>query len=178
MQGWGWVDEVSGSFTIGPFGSFNSPATFIQLSMHIIRANLEHLNDLTSLVDAYRQFYKQPSDPPAVRSYLHERLQNQQCVVFLCYEGETALGFTLLYHHWTTVALGHVWLLNDLFTTPQARRKGVGWALMEAARDFARADGGKRMWLRTAVDNIPGQALYEKFGMVRDVHFYRYDLVF
>ncbi|MER3483014.1 MAG: hypothetical protein C4332_07555 [Meiothermus sp.] len=97
---------------------------------------------------------------------------------FLALEGEKALGFTLLYHHWSTVALGHVWLLNDLFITPEARRGGVAWALMEAARDFAQADGGKRMWLRTAVDNVQAQALYEKFGMVRDVQFYRYDLVF
>lgn len=129
-------------------------------------------------MDAYRQFYQQPSDPEAVRKYLRERLENNQCVVFIALESGTPLGFTLLYHHWSTVALGHVWLLNDLFTAPEARRKGVAWALLEAARDFAQADGGKRMWLRTAVDNVQAQALYEKFGMVRDVQFYRYDLVF
>lgn len=146
--------------------------------MNIIRANPQHLEHLVPLVDAYRQFYKQPSNPEAVREYVRERLEHNQCVVFMAYEGDQALGFTLLYHHWSTVALGHVWLLNDLFTIPQARRSGVGWALMEAARDFARADGAKRMWLRTAVDNFAGQALYEKFGMVRDEQFYRYDLVF
>jgi ribosomal protein S18 acetylase RimI-like enzyme len=163
--------------------------------MEIIRANLEHLEHLVPLVDAYRQFYKQPPNPEAVRAYVKERLEHDDCVVFMAYrsdinhplsrivrgvrvEGDTALGFTLLYPHWSTVALGHVWLLNDLFTTPQARRKGVGWALLEAAADFARADGAKRIWLRTAVDNYTAQALYEKFGMVRDVQFYRYDLVF
>lgn len=146
--------------------------------MQIIRANLDHLEPLVPLVDAYRQFYKQPSDPEAVRKYVRERLENNQCVVFIALEGQTPLGFTLLYHHWSTVALGHVWLLNDLFTTPAARRRGVAWALLEAARDFAQEGGGKRMWLRTAVDNVQAQALYEKFGMVRDVQFYRYDLVF
>lgn len=146
--------------------------------MQIVRANLEHLRALVPLVDAYRQFYKQPSDLGAVRNYVRERLENNQCVVFLALEGEKALGFTLLYHHWSTVALGHVWLLNDLFTTLEARRGGVAWALMEAARDFAQADGGKRMWLRTAVDNVQAQALYERFGMVRDIQFYRYDLIF
>lgn len=163
--------------------------------MQLIRASLSNLDDLVPLVDAYRQFYKQPSDSEAVREYVRERLENSQCVVFMAYEGgphpsapspemgegkvaPRPLGFTLLYHHWSTVALGHVWLLNDLFTIPEARRGGVGWALLEAARDFARADGAKRMWLRTAVDNFAGQALYEKFGMVRDEQFYRYDLVF
>lgn len=146
--------------------------------MKIVRAGLGHLELLVPLVDVYRQFYQRPSDPEVVRNYMRERLENNQCVVFMALEGETPLGFTLLYHHWSTVALGHVWLLNDLFTAPEARRKGVAWALMEAARDFTQADGGKRMWLRTAVDNVQAQALYEKFGMMRDVQFYRYDLVF
>lgn len=146
--------------------------------MQIIRATLEQLEQLTPLVDAYRQFYKQPSDPNAVRVYLQERLVNGECVVFMAFEGQEALGFTLLYHHWTTVALGHVWLLNDLFTKPAVRRKGVGEALLNHAADFAKADGAKRIWLRTAVDNFTAQALYEKVGYKRDEQFYRYDFIF
>jgi ribosomal protein S18 acetylase RimI-like enzyme len=146
--------------------------------MNIISATVEHLDQLTPLVDAYRQFYKQPSDLSAVRSYLQERLVKNECVVFIAFEGETALGFTLLYHHFTTVALGHVWLLNDLFTKSEARRKGVGEALLEQAAAFAKADGAKRIWLRTAVDNFTAQALYQKLGYKRDEQFYRYDFIF
>jgi ribosomal protein S18 acetylase RimI-like enzyme len=146
--------------------------------MNITRATLEYLEQLTPLVDAYRQFYKQPSDLSAVRAYLAERLTNNQCVVFMAYEEQDALGFTLLYPHYTTVALGHVWLLNDLFTRNEARRKGVGEALLTHAAKFAKADGAKRIWLRTAVDNVTAQALYEKMGYKRDEQFYRYDFVF
>jgi ribosomal protein S18 acetylase RimI-like enzyme len=146
--------------------------------MQIIRAGLEQLEQLTPLVDAYRQFYKQPSDIPAVHAYVKERLTNNECVVFMAFEGDEAVGFTMLYHHWTTVALGHVWLLNDLFTKGEARRKGVGEALLEKAAEFARADGARRIWLRTAVDNFTAQALYEKVGYKRDELFYRYDFVF
>jgi ribosomal protein S18 acetylase RimI-like enzyme len=148
------------------------------LEMQMIRAGLDHIDALVPLVDAYRQFYKQPSDIVAVRAYLESRLSNNNCVVFIAYEGQEAVGFTLLYHHWTTVALGHVWLLNDLFTKAEARRKGIGEALLKHAADFAKADGAKRIWLRTAVDNFIAQALYEKFGYKRDEHFYRYDFVF
>ena len=146
--------------------------------MDIIRASLDHIEQLIPLVDAYRQFYKQPSDLMSVKAYVQERLSNNQCVVFIAYEGSEMLGFTMLYHHYTTVALGHVWLLNDLFTTPRARRKGVGETLMKHAADFAKADGAKRIWLRTAVDNVTAQALYEKMGYKRDEQFYRYDFVF
>jgi ribosomal protein S18 acetylase RimI-like enzyme len=146
--------------------------------MQISRAELEQIDSLVPLVDAYRQFYKQPSDIIAVRGYLESRLTNNECVIFIAYEGHEAMGFTLLYHHWTTVALGHVWLLNDLYTKPEARRKGIGEALLRRAAEFAKADGAKRIWLRTAVDNFTAQALYEKFGYKRDEHFYRYDFVF
>jgi ribosomal protein S18 acetylase RimI-like enzyme len=147
-------------------------------NMKIIRAHLEHLEDLTPLVDAYRQFYKQPSDLVSVRTYLESRLSKNECVAFIVYEGNETQGFTLLYHHWTTVALGHVWLLNDLYTKPEARRKGVGEGLLNHAADFAKADGAKRIWLRTAIDNFTAQALYEKIGYKRDEQFYRYDFVF
>jgi ribosomal protein S18 acetylase RimI-like enzyme len=146
--------------------------------MNIIRATLDNLEQLTPLVDGYRQFYKQPSDLNAVHDYLGERLAKNQCVVFMAFEGQETLGFTLLYHHFTTVSLGHVWLLNDLFTRPEARRKGVGEALLNHAAEFAKADGAKRIWLRTAVDNFTAQALYEKVGYKRDEQFYRYDFVF
>lgn len=146
--------------------------------MQIVRAGLEQLEQLVPLVDAYRQFYKQPSDIGAVRTYIKERLSNNECVVFMAFEDGQALGFTMLYHHWTTVALGHVWLLNDLFTKSEARRKGVGEALLNHAAEFAKADGAKRIWLRTAVDNFTAQALYEKVGYKRDEQFYRYDFIF
>ncbi len=146
--------------------------------MNIIKATLEHVDDLVPLVDAYRQFYTQPSDLVSVKSYLESRLSNNECVIFIAYENQMALGFTLLYHHWTTVALGHVWLLNDLFTKSEARRKGIGEALLNHAADFAKADGAKRIWLRTAIDNFTAQALYEKAGYKRDEQFYRYDFVF
>ncbi|MGL4610372.1 MAG: GNAT family N-acetyltransferase [Trueperaceae bacterium] len=96
----------------------------------------------------------------------------------MAFEGDATLGFTLLYHHWTTVALGHVWLLNDSFTRSDARQKGGGEALLNHATDFGKADGAKRIWLRTAVDNFTGQKLYEKVGYRRDEQFYRYALAF
>jgi GNAT superfamily N-acetyltransferase len=70
-----------------------------------------------------------------------------------------------------------IWILNDLFVTPEARKIGVGRCLMNAAADFAAENGAKRLVLATAVDNTPAQSLYEKLGWVRDsfVH-YKYEL--
>jgi ribosomal protein S18 acetylase RimI-like enzyme len=146
--------------------------------MDIIRATLEHVDKLTPLVDAYGQFYKRPSNLDGINVYLRDRLSKNQCVVFMAFEEQEELGFTLLYPHYSTAALGHIWLLNDLFTKPEARRKGVGEALLNKAAEFAKADGATRIWLRTAVDNFTAQALYEKVGYKRDEQFYRYDFIF
>ena len=58
----------------------------------------------------------------------------------------------------------------------EARRKGIGRALMHKARIFARATGSASLELFTAVDNKPAQELYESLGYVLDEEFYFYEL--
>jgi GNAT superfamily N-acetyltransferase len=148
------------------------------MTLQIIRADVSHLETIVPLFDAYRQFYKRASDPDAAHAYLRDRLERHECVVFLALDGENAVGFTLLYKHFTSVAMGAIWLLNDLFVTPEAQRRGVGEALILHATEMAREDGSIGLHLRTALDNTPAQALYEKLGWKRDLEFYRYDLRF
>ena len=66
--------------------------------------------------------------------------------------------------------------LYDLFVAPSARRQGIGRALMTHAAAYSAESGAVRMQLDTAHDNVPGQALYESLGWVRDTHFYAYAL--
>ena len=51
--------------------------------------------------------------------------------------------------------------------TPQARRRGVGLALMLAALDVAREAGTAEAFLEVAVDNDPAIKLYELMGFER-----------
>ncbi len=148
------------------------------MTIQIIRADASHLESIVPLFDAYRQFYKRASDLEAARTYLRERLERHECVVFLALDGENAVGFTLLYKHFTSVAMGAIWLLNDLFVTLEARGHGVGEALILHATQMAREDGSIGLHLRTAIDNTPAQSLYEKLGWKRDLDFYRYDIRF
>lgn len=142
----------------------------------IIRADLEHLDLLAPLFDAYRVFYERPSDLAAARTFLWERLRNLESVIFLALEGERALGFTQLYPSFSSVSLGRLWILYDLYVVPEARQRGIGRALMERARTFALDSGATALLLDTAVDNLAAQALYESLGYVRDTKFYHYEL--
>jgi ribosomal protein S18 acetylase RimI-like enzyme len=79
-----------------------------------------------------------------------------------------------LYPLHASLALRSSWLLSDLYVTPEARRQGVGEALMNAARAHAEASGACGLQLETARDNFAGQALYERLGYVRDADYFTY----
>ena len=63
----------------------------------LIQANLNHLDDLAVLFDAYRVFYKKETDLDAAKKFLRERLANDQSVIFMVYNDSRAVGFTQLY---------------------------------------------------------------------------------
>lgn len=145
--------------------------------MEIVRATTFEVDKIAPLFDAYRQFYKAPSDLIGSANFLAERLAQDESVIFLALESEQALGFVQLYPVFASVALKRLWLLNDLYVSETARNGGVGRALMKRAEDFARETGTRGLFLRTATDNLPAQRLYESCGWVRDTQFYRYDRI-
>jgi ribosomal protein S18 acetylase RimI-like enzyme len=144
----------------------------------IVRGEHHHLNLLAPLFDAYRVFYDQPSDETAAFNFLRERLSNLEAVIFLALSstGE-GLGFTQLYPSFGSVSLCRTWILYDLYVIPEARRIGVGRALMERSHQFAADSGAGAVKLSTAKENFQAQALYESLGYVRDEEFYRYELL-
>ena len=147
-----------------------------QSSFQLLRAGAEHVDLLVPLFDAYRQFYQLPSDLPRARAYLAERLREEEAVVFLAAEESTALGFTLLYPSFSSLSMKPLWILNDLYVVPEARRRGVARALLEAARRLALETGAVGLTLETATDNHSAQRLYQQLGWQRDTEFFHYSL--
>jgi GNAT superfamily N-acetyltransferase len=145
----------------------------------IKRAGLEDMDAAAPLFDAYRQFYGQRSDLAAARAFLDERLRRGESVVFLAVadgpEGR-AVGFMQLYPSFTSVSLGRLWILNDLYVDPGVRRGGVGRRLLERARDWAVETQAKGLVLSTGVTNKTAQSLYESCGWTRDDEFHHYRL--
>ncbi|WP_010629779.1 GNAT family N-acetyltransferase [Halomonas sp. KM-1] len=147
--------------------------------MPIRQANRNDLEPLSQLLDGYRQFYRQPSDLEGARQFLQARLEHGDSHILVHTGGEGELqGFVQLYPLLSTVRLAPLWLLNDLFVAPEARRSGVGRALMQAARELAHAHGVGHLKLATEIDNRTAQALYESLGWQRDTTFYHYGLLF
>jgi GNAT superfamily N-acetyltransferase len=143
----------------------------------ISKVTVTDLVELHQLVEKYRAFYKQPENDKTL-NFLDERIKNQEAVAFIARIEGDAVGFTLLYPTFSTVSLSNIWLLNDLFVLETARGNGVATELMDVAESAAKQAGATRVFLRTANDNLPAQALYEGRNWVKDEVFRRYDLVF
>ena len=102
--------------------------------MQIIRVQLEHAELIAPLFDAYRQFYKQSSNLAGAREFVTDRLKKNESVIFLAVEKKDSsplgIGFTQLYPSFSSTNMRRLWILNDLYVSPNARKKGIGEALL------------------------------------------------
>ncbi|KAF1068432.1 MAG: dTDP-fucosamine acetyltransferase [Pseudomonas citronellolis] len=143
--------------------------------MPITAATLDDIADLAPLFAGYLEFYQVPAPAEQIHAFLEQRLRRQESVVFLARDatGE-AQGFVQLYPFFASLALRPAWLVSDLYVLPQARRDGLGEALMNAARAHAEATGACGLQLETARSNLTGQRLYERLGYRRDETYLTY----
>jgi len=141
-------------------------------------ATLDDLDVIAPLFDAYRQFYEQAPNLALARSFIRDRLQNDQSVILLASnEHQQVVGFCQLYPTFCSVEAQPIYSLYDLFVDPEARRSGAGKVLLQAAEKLAAERGKVRMDLTTARTNKPAQNAYEALGWVRDEVFFAYSKV-
>ena len=139
-------------------------------------AEARDLDQLAELFDQYRQFYECPPDLGAAKNWLAENLERGRSTLFAADNGSQLLGFTQLYPALCSVDLVDYFVLYDLYVIEAARRQGIARALMNAASDWAKAQGAARLDLETARDNAPGQALYRDLGYELDEVFLKFSL--
>lgn len=145
--------------------------------MIIQKATLNELHSLSELFDLYRVFYEQPSNIDSARTFLRDRLVNEESVVFMAVNENESLGFVQLYPTFSSVSMKRSWILNDLFVKESARKRGVGEKLLQAAITFGESTGAKGVSLETGNENVNAQRLYEKVGFVKESnYFYHYSI--
>lgn len=91
--------------------------------IHIKHPSIEQLPALAQLFDAYRVFYKKTSNVEGAITFLHERIEQKESVVFVAEMDRELAGFTQLY----PIFLRQIWLacgssMTCLFTQKSARK--------------------------------------------------------
>ena len=139
--------------------------------MTIVKANIDHLEHIIPLFDAYRVFYKQSTDLIKAKEFLFKRFKNKDSIIFIAYINGKAVGFTQLYPLLSSVSMQPMYLLNDLYVNSDYRNKGIGEALIDKAKQLCISENNKGLALQTAHNN-PAQHLYERLDFKKDTDLY------
>jgi ribosomal protein S18 acetylase RimI-like enzyme len=145
----------------------------------IRKASLKDLDQLTPLFDKYLIFYKKKSNLEKHKSFLKERIENNEAIIFMAFDDENkdkAIGFALIYPTFSSVLLSKILILNDLYVDSTTRKNGVGEKLILETVALAKELDSDLIRLRTAKNNVIAQGLYHKMGFVRDEFLHSYDL--
>ena len=137
--------------------------------MNIIKAEIEHVDLLIPLFDAYRVFYRASPDPDRARQFLNSRIANKESIIYLAIIDDKAVGFTHLYFSFSSVSMQRTYIINDLYVHKVYRKQGIGEALLNRAKQLCRDNGYKGVGLETEPNN-PAQFLYERLNWEKDHH--------
>ncbi|MEM6642708.1 MAG: GNAT family N-acetyltransferase [Bacteroidota bacterium] len=141
-------------------------------------AQAADLDRLAVLFDQYRQFYGKSSDETGSRTFLEERVNKQDSVIYVFENEEGKLtGFTQLYPIFSSTRMKRMWLLNDLFVSKEYRGLGMSKALIKKAQENARSTGACSIMLETGKENHIGNKLYPSMGFeaMDTVTFFEWD---
>lgn len=122
------------------------------------------------LWDGYNAFYERIGPtalPGAVTRMTWSRFFDPaEPVHALVAEADGALlGLVHYLFHRSTTMIAPICYLQDLFTSAEARGKGVGRALIEAVYDRARQAGSSRVYWQTHETNAVARRLYDKVSV-------------
>ena len=131
------------------------------------------------LWDGYNAFYGRAGATalaPEISDVLWQRLFDPAEPVFalVAEQDGQLVGLVHFLFHRSTTRIEPVCYLQDLFTSSEARGKGVGRALIDGVHAQARDAGAKRVYWQTREDNVAARRLYDQvarhLGFIVYVH--------
>jgi GNAT superfamily N-acetyltransferase len=130
--------------------------------------------DVQTLVALMAEFYAEAEFalPDAAAADAFEALlaRPELGAVWLAALDDTPVGHLVLTVAFSMEYGGLRGFIDDLFVRPTARGRGIGAALLAAARDGATARGLRALCVETGLEDHPARSLYARAGYVDSEH--------
>ena len=127
-------------------------------------------DDVDTLVGCYEWLFAAPgSQPPSwnrVRAAerLNDAIEADDAEVLVADVDGAIAGFCTIYDDIDSVRFGRRAWVEDLAVDPEQRSRGIGKALMDAAKDWAREHGASHLELDSAKPRVDAHRFYEREG--------------
>jgi ribosomal protein S18 acetylase RimI-like enzyme len=135
---------------------------------------------VAALFDAYRVFYGQTANSYASHIFLNERFKRNDSKIFVAVDNDAhqLVGFVQLYATYSSIHFARLYIVEDLYVREDARRTGIGMALIDTATIYAKTNNAIGLTLQTAQTNERAQAFYAKAGFAEEKKFITYNKFF
>ena len=121
------------------------------------------LEEALPLIRAYQEFYKINAISDSKNKTFFERFNetSSEGCQFIYRENGQAVAFATVYFSYASSIVSKVAILNDVFTLPDFRGKGIARKLIEHCWLYAKSNGAARLQWVTAPENSAAKKLYD-----------------
>jgi GNAT superfamily N-acetyltransferase len=148
----------------------------------IREAEAGDVDQWASLWEGYNAVYGRSGStalPPEVTATTWARLLDPQepMHALLAVDGTRVLGLAHIVFHRNTIMLGMTCYMQDLFTAPAARGRGIGRQLIMAVYDRASRARAPRVYWHTHETNHAARSLYDAVAHCSGFVVYRHEVL-
>jgi GNAT superfamily N-acetyltransferase len=124
--------------------------------------------DIPGLVAAYEWLFAPPGvrppdwSPAVAADRVEAAMADDRAAVLVADDQQSIVGFATVYLDLVSVRFGQRAWVEDLAVSPGHRSKGIGKALLDAAKAWARDHGAARLGLESGSARIDAHRFYER----------------
>ena len=129
-----------------------------------------HPADVTAIVAAYDWLFAPPGvrppdwSPAAATGRLRAAMADDRAAILVADEDHGVVGFATVYLDIVSVRFGQRAWVEDLAVAPHRRSSGIGKALLDAGKAWARDHGAVWLGLESGSARLDANRFYEREG--------------